>query len=71
MEAQRRTALFFVTQGVGCASDMCDWGISGAHMNMLLFHVRDYVQHVTYTWLFSPSGKNRVSFFYSHQTMLN
>ena len=28
MDAQRRTALFFVTQGVGCASCMCDWGIS-------------------------------------------
>ena len=28
MDAQRRTALFFVTQGVGCASCMCDWDIS-------------------------------------------
>ena len=28
MDAQRRTALIFVTQGVGCASCMCDWGIS-------------------------------------------
>ena len=27
MDAQRRTALIFVTQGVGCASCMCDWGI--------------------------------------------
>ena len=27
MDAQRRTALFVVTQGVGCASCMCDWGI--------------------------------------------
>ena len=26
MDAQRRTALFFVTQGVGCAPCMCDWG---------------------------------------------
>ena len=28
MDAQRRTALIFVTQGVGCASCMCDWVIS-------------------------------------------
>ena len=28
MDAQRRTALIFVTQGVGCASCMCDWGIN-------------------------------------------
>ena len=27
MDAQRRTALFFVIQGVGCASCMFDWGI--------------------------------------------
>ena len=27
MDAQRRTAPFFVTQGLGCASCMCDWGI--------------------------------------------
>ena len=27
MDAQRRTTLVFVTQGVGCASCMCDWGI--------------------------------------------
>ena len=27
MNTQRRTALFFVTQGVGCALCMCDWGI--------------------------------------------
>ena len=27
LNAQRRTALIFVTQGVGCASCMCDWGI--------------------------------------------
>ena len=27
-DAQRRTALCFVTQGVGCASCMCDWGIT-------------------------------------------
>ena len=27
MDAQRRTALIFVTQSVGCASCMCDWGI--------------------------------------------
>ena len=27
MDTQRRTALLFVTQGVGCASCMCDWGI--------------------------------------------
>ena len=27
MDAQRRTALIFVTPGVGCASCMCDWGI--------------------------------------------
>ena len=27
LDAQRRTALFFVTQGVGCGSCMCDWGI--------------------------------------------
>ena len=27
MGAQRRTVLIFVTQGVGCASCMCDWGI--------------------------------------------
>ena len=33
MDAQRRTALIFVTQGVGCASCMCDWGInSGGHL---------------------------------------
>ena len=28
MDAQRRTALIFVTQDVGYASCMCDWGIS-------------------------------------------
>ena len=28
MDAQRRTTLIFVTQGGGCASCMCDWGIS-------------------------------------------
>ena len=28
MDAQRRTAIIFVTQGVGCASCMCDWGIT-------------------------------------------
>ena len=28
MDAQRRTALFLVTQGVGCASCMCDWGMT-------------------------------------------
>ena len=28
MDAQRRTALFFVTQGMGYASCMCDWGIN-------------------------------------------
>ena len=27
MDAERRTALFFVTQSVGCASCMCDSGI--------------------------------------------
>ena len=27
MDTQRRIALIFVTQGVGCASCMCDWGI--------------------------------------------
>ena len=27
MDAQRRTAQMFVTQGVGCASCMCDLGI--------------------------------------------
>ena len=27
MDAQGRTALIFVNQGVGCASCMCDWGI--------------------------------------------
>ena len=27
MDAQRRTTQIFVTQGVGCASCMCDWGI--------------------------------------------
>ena len=31
MDAQRRTALIFVTQGVGCASCMCDWGITWIH----------------------------------------
>ena len=29
MDAQRRTALIFVTQGVGCASCMCDLDITG------------------------------------------
>ena len=29
MDAQRRTALFFVAEGVGCASCMCDWAIMG------------------------------------------
>ena len=29
MDAQRRTALIFVTQSVGCASCMWDWGIPG------------------------------------------
>ena len=28
MDAQRRTALIFVTQDVGCAPCMCDWGIT-------------------------------------------
>ena len=28
MEAQRGTAPIFVTRGVGCASCMCDWGIT-------------------------------------------
>ena len=28
MNAQRHTVLFFVNQDVGCASCMCDWGIS-------------------------------------------
>ena len=28
MDAQRRTALIFVTPGMGCASCMCDWGIT-------------------------------------------
>ena len=28
VDAHRRTAQFFVTQGVGCASCMFDWGIS-------------------------------------------
>ena len=27
MDAQRRIAQIFVTEGVGCASCMCDWGI--------------------------------------------
>ena len=31
MDAQRRTTLFFVTQGVGCVSCMCDWGITLLH----------------------------------------
>ena len=31
MDAQRRTALIFVTQGVGCAWCMCDWGIRYLH----------------------------------------
>ena len=31
MDAQRRTALIVVTQGVGCASCMCDWGIKWKH----------------------------------------
>ena len=30
MVAQRRTAIIFVTQDVGCASCMCDWGIREA-----------------------------------------
>ena len=33
-DAQRRTAPFFVTQSVGCAWCMCDWGIQMAR-NML------------------------------------
>ena len=33
MDAQRRTTLYFVTQGVGCASCMCDWGISRERPN--------------------------------------
>ena len=35
MDAQRRTALIFVTQGVGCASCMCDWGIRVKHCNTI------------------------------------
>ena len=35
MDAQRRTALIFVTEGVGCASCMCDWGIKQAESNIL------------------------------------
>ena len=33
MDAQRRNALIFITQGVGCASCMCGWGISKALFN--------------------------------------
>ena len=31
MDAQRRTALIFVTQGLGCVSCMCEWFISYMH----------------------------------------
>ena len=34
MDAQRHTALIFVTQYVGCVSCMCDWGITDKHVNM-------------------------------------
>ena len=33
MDAQRRTALMFVTYGVGCASCMCDCGIRRHSLN--------------------------------------
>ena len=35
MDAQRRTALYFVTQGVDCASCMCDWAINPLKPNFL------------------------------------
>ena len=40
MDVQRRTFLFFVTQGVGCALCMCDWGISTALGHMSHFSRR-------------------------------
>ena len=41
MDAQRRTALICVTQGVGCTSCMCDWGISNGRNGDL----SDWVLH--------------------------
>ena len=37
MNAQRRTALIFVTEGVGRASCMCDWGIRHGLYSAALF----------------------------------
>ena len=39
MDAQRRTALICVTQGVGSASCMCDWGMKSVPaLNGLMFN---------------------------------
>ena len=35
MDAQRHTAMIFVTQDVGCASYMCDWGITSIRVSLL------------------------------------
>ena len=37
MDAQRRTVLVLVTQGVGYASCMCDWDISYVFSSQLLY----------------------------------
>ena len=47
MDAQRRTALIFVTQGVGCASCTCDWGI---YNGLAIWHGSPDTRHIKVTY---------------------
>ena len=48
MDAQRRTALICVTQVVGCALCVCDWGIKYVHSSLALLAIIVSFMHDTF-----------------------
>ena len=63
MDAQRRTALFSVTQDVGCASCMYDWGITRLHQTCNKQRVRLNKPCRAYSNTFSEWRELYVSFY--------
>ena len=58
IDAQRRTALFFVTQGVGCASCMCDWVLNMIrHRLIRTFYMIQY-KYNSFYWGFQKKHVN-------------
>ena len=61
MDAQRRTALIFVTQGMGCASCMCDWGIKPVRTH---FHNKLWMKCVSWPAHVHISNKKRIQILF-------